>query len=235
MGNIDKSISNDVIKKYFFERYKSIISFKIIVDQETKRSKGYGFIEFSDEGEFNAALNAGLNNKSPIVFGKQKLVFNKAKNRYDDDDVENSTLSTLNTSIGHSDSSNSINGSKKFSVSHFNDEELFQNDLQKGFRDIINIYNSNGGGCEPSNACNYYCNLNLIRNKNNFYNNFGNFQKVLVFNGNYFNKNNNNFYNNCNNNCNFGLNPTFFSCFSCNFGLKTEGLKKNLNQRKNSN
>ena len=42
--------------------------------------------------------------------------------------------------------------------------------------------------CEPSNACNYYCNLNLIKNnKNNYYynnnnynnNNFVNYQKVF--------------------------------------------------------
>ena len=185
-------------------------------------------------------------------------MFNSAKNRYDDDDVENSTLSTLNTSINHSDSSNSINNSnnvvnfnnnKKFNMNHFNDEELFQNDLQRGFRDIINIYNNNVNICEPSNACNYYCNLNLIKNNknncfynNNYNNNFVNYQKVFVFNNNnsnnfYFSKSNNNsFYNNCNNNCNFGLNPPYFSYYnSNNFVLKSENLKKNLNQRKNSN
>ena len=255
VGNIDKSISNDIIKKYFYDKYKSIISFKIIIDQETKRSKGFGFIEFSDEIEFKEALN----NKSPLIFGKQKLVFNVAKNRYDDDDIENSTLSTLNTSINHSDSSNSINNNnnvvfnnnKKSYINHFNDEEQFQSDLQKGFRDIINIYNNNINMCEPSNACNYYCNLSLIKNnKNNYYynnnnynnNNFVNYQKVFSFNNNNFifsknnNNNNNSFYNNCNNNCNL-LNPPYFSYYNNNNFVmkKSENSKKNLNQRKNSN
>ena len=106
-----------------------------------------------------------MDNKEPIIFGKQKLVFNVAKNRYDDDDNESSTLSTLNTSINHSDSSNSINNNNNnnnnnfnfnFNNNHFNDEELFQSDLQKGFRDIINIYNNSFNSCEPSNACIYY-------------------------------------------------------------------------------
>ncbi len=49
------------------------------MNQETNKSKGYAFIEFTNYIEFQQALN----NPDPIIFGQQKLVFNSAKNRYD--------------------------------------------------------------------------------------------------------------------------------------------------------
>ena len=50
-----------------------------MMNQETNKSKGYAFIEFANNKEFQTALN----NTEPIVFGKQKLVFNLAKNKYE--------------------------------------------------------------------------------------------------------------------------------------------------------
>lgn len=107
VGNIDKSISFDEVKKYFYERYTSIISAKLITDQETNRSKGYGFIEFTNYKEFKMALCS----KEPVIFGKQKLVFNSAKNKYDEDDEINTKNNSSNiedsASLKTSDSSNS--------------------------------------------------------------------------------------------------------------------------------
>jgi RNA recognition motif-containing protein len=54
----------------------------LITNQQTGRSKGYAFIEFTNYKEFQTALSP----KEPIIFGKQKLVFNSAKNRYDNND-----------------------------------------------------------------------------------------------------------------------------------------------------
>ena len=89
IGNIDKSISFDEIKKYFYERYSSIISAKLIINQETGRSKGFAFIEFTNYKEFQDALNP----KNDIIFGKQKLVFNSAKNKYDNnEEIKNNLL-----------------------------------------------------------------------------------------------------------------------------------------------
>ena len=56
----------------------------MIVNQETGRSKGYGFIEFTSYKEFQTAVNY----KEPIIFGNQKLVFNSAKNRYEDNELD---------------------------------------------------------------------------------------------------------------------------------------------------
>ena len=75
------------MKNYFYSKFSSIIGAKLIVNQQTGRSKGYGFFEFSNYKEFYEALNI----KEPLFFGKQKLVLNSAKNRFDyeDDDKIN--------------------------------------------------------------------------------------------------------------------------------------------------
>ena len=50
-----------------------------MINPETNKSKGYAFIEFTNYKEFQTALNF----PEPIILGKQKLVFNSAKNKYD--------------------------------------------------------------------------------------------------------------------------------------------------------
>ena len=75
------------MKNYFYSKFSSIIGAKLIVNQQTGRSKGYAFFEFSNYKEFYEALNI----KEPLIFGNQKLVLNSAKNRFDyeDDDKIN--------------------------------------------------------------------------------------------------------------------------------------------------
>ena len=41
-----------------FEAYGEVDSVKIIMDRETGRSKGYGFVEMSDDDEANNAINS---------------------------------------------------------------------------------------------------------------------------------------------------------------------------------
>jgi len=41
-----------------FERFGAVDSIKIIFDRDTGRSKGYGFVEMSDDSEGNAAISA---------------------------------------------------------------------------------------------------------------------------------------------------------------------------------
>ena len=84
VGNIDKSIPFDEIKFFFYSKFSSIINAKLIIDQQTGRSKGYAFFEFSNYKEFRDALNL----KEPLIFGKQKLVLNSAKNKYYDNDQD---------------------------------------------------------------------------------------------------------------------------------------------------
>lgn len=44
--------------KQLFETYGEVTSVRIITDRDTRRSKGYGFVEMPNEAEANAAINA---------------------------------------------------------------------------------------------------------------------------------------------------------------------------------
>ena len=76
-------MTRDELKTYFYNNFSSIISVKLIMETTT-RSKGYGFIEFTSFSEFQRALYP----KEDVFLGKQKLVFNSAKNRFDSFDEE---------------------------------------------------------------------------------------------------------------------------------------------------
>ena len=95
VGNIDKSIPFDEVKKYFYDKYSSIISAKLIINPQTKKSKGYAFIEFTNYKEFHDALNT----KEPLVFGRQTLVLNSAKNRFDIEELKDLNQICENTYI----------------------------------------------------------------------------------------------------------------------------------------
>jgi RNA recognition motif-containing protein len=41
-----------------FSQYGQVTSVRIIKDKETRRSKGYGFVEMADDNEAMAAINA---------------------------------------------------------------------------------------------------------------------------------------------------------------------------------
>ncbi len=44
--------------KHMFEAYGEVTSARIITDRDTRRSKGYGFVEMPNDSEGNAAINA---------------------------------------------------------------------------------------------------------------------------------------------------------------------------------
>ena len=93
------------MKKYFYSKFSSIINAKLIVNQQTGRSKGYAFFEFSNYKEFYEALNI----KEPLIFGKQKLVLNSAKNRFDyDEDDKINELNNANKNKQFLDDRNSL-------------------------------------------------------------------------------------------------------------------------------
>ena len=54
---LDASVTKDILRDFFKEKYKSVIDAKIIIDPSTKISKGYGFVKFSDKGESERAIN----------------------------------------------------------------------------------------------------------------------------------------------------------------------------------
>lgn len=59
VGNLGFSINNDALKTKF-EQYGNVSSANVIMDRDTGRSKGFGFVEMSNSQEASAAIS-GLN------------------------------------------------------------------------------------------------------------------------------------------------------------------------------
>jgi len=64
IGNLSWKASEDVLKP-LFEQYGNVVSIKIIVDQYTGKSKGFGFVEMETADEAEKAIQ-GLNDK-PVL------------------------------------------------------------------------------------------------------------------------------------------------------------------------
>lgn len=57
VGSLPWSV-NDAELKTLFDPYGKVASAKVITDKQTRRSKGFGFVEFETEAEASAAINA---------------------------------------------------------------------------------------------------------------------------------------------------------------------------------
>ncbi|MCA9782558.1 MAG: RNA-binding protein [Calditrichaeota bacterium] len=57
VGNLPYGISEDELRDAFAE-YGEVTRASIIMDRETGRSKGFGFVEMSNKAEADAAINA---------------------------------------------------------------------------------------------------------------------------------------------------------------------------------
>jgi len=61
VGSLSWNVTDDQLKEFFSEA-GTVESAKVIVDRETNRSKGFGFVEMSSDEEAKAAVEK-LNNK----------------------------------------------------------------------------------------------------------------------------------------------------------------------------
>lgn len=61
VGNLPYSVSEDSLSETFSE-FGRVESVKIIIDRDTGRSKGFGFVEMSSDSEASSAIS-GLNGK----------------------------------------------------------------------------------------------------------------------------------------------------------------------------
>lgn len=77
VGNLPNSMTEEELTSEFKE-YGEIQSLKIITDRDTGSSRGFGFIEMSD----NAARNAIKDLNDTEIQGRQ-IVVNEAKERKD--------------------------------------------------------------------------------------------------------------------------------------------------------
>ena len=56
VGNLDYSVDQDELTEVFSE-FGEVKSAKVIMDRDSGRSKGFGFVEMSDDGEAQQAIN----------------------------------------------------------------------------------------------------------------------------------------------------------------------------------
>ncbi len=61
VGNLHYDVREDVLSSLFAE-FGEVVSTRVVIDRETNRSKGFGFVEMADDNQGEAALNA-LNGK----------------------------------------------------------------------------------------------------------------------------------------------------------------------------
>jgi len=57
ISNISFKVREQALTE-LFSQYGKVTSVRIIKDKETRRSKGYGFVEMADDNEANSAINA---------------------------------------------------------------------------------------------------------------------------------------------------------------------------------
>ena len=61
VGNLSYSTTEETLRNQV-SQFGKVVSVQIILDRETNRSKGFGFVEMEDEGEADSAIT-GLNQK----------------------------------------------------------------------------------------------------------------------------------------------------------------------------
>ena len=76
VGNLSFSVKDDELNA-LFAAFGKVTSARVIMDRETQRSKGFGFVEMADDAEAQAAIDA-LNGKEHMG---RVLTVNEAKPR----------------------------------------------------------------------------------------------------------------------------------------------------------
>jgi cold-inducible RNA-binding protein len=74
VGNLAYSVRDNDLERAF-SQYGSVASAKVMIERDTDRSKGFGFVEMSTEAEALAAIE-GLNGQS---LGGRSLTVNEAR------------------------------------------------------------------------------------------------------------------------------------------------------------
>jgi len=75
-GNISYRMTEDDLRELFGE-YGNVDDANVIIDRDTGRSKGFGFVEMANDGEANAAIK-GLDGQDN---GGRQLRVNEARPR----------------------------------------------------------------------------------------------------------------------------------------------------------
>jgi RNA recognition motif-containing protein len=76
VGSLPWSVNDEELKETF-EKHGTVVSAKIITDRETRRSRGFGFVEMENQDDARKAIRA-LNDSE---LSGRNIVVNEAKSR----------------------------------------------------------------------------------------------------------------------------------------------------------
>jgi len=76
VGSLPWSVSDEELKETF-EKHGTVVSAKVIMDRDTSRSRGFGFVEMESSSDANNAIKA-LNDSE---LNGRNIVVNEAKPR----------------------------------------------------------------------------------------------------------------------------------------------------------
>ena len=74
VGNLDYTVTSEELKSMFSE-FGNVVDAVVITDRETRRSRGFGFVEFGSDDEAKKAIEA-MNGKD---INGRKINVNEAK------------------------------------------------------------------------------------------------------------------------------------------------------------
>lgn len=74
VGSLPWAVNDDSLRSAF-ESYGSVVSAKVIIDRQTGKSRGFGFVEMENESDANAAIKA-LNGS---MMNGRNIIVNEAK------------------------------------------------------------------------------------------------------------------------------------------------------------
>ena len=78
VGNLPYNFKEEDLKE-IFSKYTSVVSCNLIIDRDTKRSKGFGFVELDSDEEAKEAIEE-LNGKD---FDGRAIIVNEARPKVD--------------------------------------------------------------------------------------------------------------------------------------------------------
>ena len=78
VGNLPYSTTNEELAE-FFAQYGEVMSAAVIMDRATGRSKGFGFVEMTNDAEADAAISQG----DTAEFEGRKLTVSEARPKTD--------------------------------------------------------------------------------------------------------------------------------------------------------
>ena len=147
VGNLNKSIDDNILLNYFKSFYKSVN--KAIIIKENGISKGYGFVVFKKENEYKKSLiemNGKMLNGSTIIVREQKRKDEKNNNFHFDENNKNEYDVNYKISEIKSNNNNSIylNNNKINNINYNYIHNNINNNIVMNFNlgNNINILNN---------------------------------------------------------------------------------------------